>query len=76
MAIFPKLLNRGRVLVWRSLLVVRPDVHSMEIINTLEMRNNQIRMVAVLKIPTKAKSIYSGKLAVFTAIENPMNRME
>ena len=76
MAIFPKLLKRGNVLCWRSLLLVLPDVHSIEIMNTFEMIKSQMRMVAVLKIPTSAKSIYSGRLAVLTAMPNPINRME
>ena len=75
MPIFPKLLKSGNVFCCRSGLVVFFDAHSIETTSTFITMTSQIKIVIVLKIPTNAKSRYSGSPAVLTATENPIKRM-
>ena len=60
----------------KRLLAVWRDAHSIDITSIFDITKIQIRIVIVLKIPTRAKSKYSGIFAVLTAKENPTKRIE
>ena len=75
MPILPKLLKSGSVFCCRRGLVVFRDAQSIDTTNIFIAITNQIKIVIVLKMPTKAKSIYSGSPAVLTATENPIKRI-
>ena len=48
----------------------------MDMTNIFELTKSQIIIVIVLNMPTRAKSTYSGRVAVLTATLNPTKRIE